>query len=434
MRAAAAVEGRRPAAAVRKRAAVEREPVFLDALQVEQFVDQRERCWRAQHVVGELATCSGPAPSGARRSNCVKPMTAFSGVRISWLTRERNSLLARLAIRRPAGRATPARGRERREVAGRRASHRHPSGDAGLEHCRGSPGPSSSMSRRCTSPSERACRHATSRRSLTARDGPPGGRPPLGGGQREQRVVGPAARSQAAVDVDDEPQVGQGLEQRPDAGESAGVAPCAVGATRFSGPCMVRELRGADGLTTSNATQARGTSSGGAPRPITPLPCSVQVLRRRATIAAVPEAHEAAVVAEVGQLERAAMPVDARMRARRAGRRRSTGLPAAAQHDRQVAAANVRVRSVQLRRIASGTARDSGRRSSSSPCRRVRASSRYRWTGSGGPAAGACPGWRKRQVGPGEPVDDRRGDQGPLSPAWSSRRAATDRVAEAVGP
>ena len=46
-----------------ERAAVEREPVFLDALQVEQFVDQREQvlvC--AQHVVGELAICPARRP------------------------------------------------------------------------------------------------------------------------------------------------------------------------------------------------------------------------------------------------------------------------------------------------------------------------------------------------------------------------------------
>ena len=43
------------------------------------------------------ATVAGLASAADNRSSCVKPITALSGVRISWLTRERNSVLARVA-------------------------------------------------------------------------------------------------------------------------------------------------------------------------------------------------------------------------------------------------------------------------------------------------------------------------------------------------
>ena len=77
---------------------LQRDAAFLDALQVEHLVDQRQQVLAgAQHVVGVLGHLAPAPPSGCRRSSCVKPITAFSGVRISWLMRERNSLFARLA-------------------------------------------------------------------------------------------------------------------------------------------------------------------------------------------------------------------------------------------------------------------------------------------------------------------------------------------------
>ena len=67
-------------------------------------------------------------------------------------------------------------------------------------------------------------------------------------------------------------QVGHGLEQRAEAGGSAGVAPCAVRATRPSGPAWLREPEEAPGRLRRPRTRrkARGHRPAGRRGPITP--------------------------------------------------------------------------------------------------------------------------------------------------------------------
>ena len=75
------------------------QPVGFDLGQIEDVVDQAEEVVSAGMDGFQVVLALGFARTGCRslRSRSVKPIIAFSGVRISWLMLARNRLLATLA-------------------------------------------------------------------------------------------------------------------------------------------------------------------------------------------------------------------------------------------------------------------------------------------------------------------------------------------------